>query len=174
MEWYLSLRDSPTYQAGLLGWVLRLGLRPNPNDRSSLIGEPNPKDRLERWENLQSLSTTPQSCVESMRYRIIPYPLRNQTFVDGIHPRWLTLWLAFTPNPPLGYRLALFQVAPSQVALSLHTPALNESTNDKASSLIRESNPKDRSDRWENLSSLNTIPHYCVERMWDRIKFPNL
>ena len=32
----------------------------------SIIGEPNPKHRSYRWENLSSLSTTPQSHVEPM------------------------------------------------------------------------------------------------------------
>ena len=26
VEWYLSLKSSPTYQVGLLGWALLLGL----------------------------------------------------------------------------------------------------------------------------------------------------
>ena len=52
---------------------------------SSPIGEPNLKDRSDRWENLSRLSITPQSCVEPMWDRIIPYPLRNRTSVDDIH-----------------------------------------------------------------------------------------
>ena len=76
----------------------------NPDDRaSSPIGEPNSKDRYDWWENLSSLNTT---CVEPMWDRIIPYPLRNRTAHD-IHSGWLTLWIAFTPNPPLGHRVAL-------------------------------------------------------------------
>ena len=131
---------------------------------SSLIEEPNPKDWPDRWENLSSLSITPHSCVEPLWDRIIPYPLRNRMSANGIHSRWLTLWLEFTLDPPLGHRVAFFQVALSQYVL-----ALNESTNDKALSSIKEPNPKDRSIRWENLSSLSTTPHFCVKPMWNRI-----
>ena len=37
---------------------------------SSPTGEPNPKDRPNRWENPSSLSTSPHSCVELMWDRI--------------------------------------------------------------------------------------------------------
>ena len=98
--------------------------------------------------------TTPHSCVEPMRNHIIPYPLRNRTSEDDIHSRWLILWIAFTLDQPLGHRVAIFQVALSQVALSRYVPTLNESTNDRVSSSIGEPNSKDQPDRWENLSSL--------------------
>ena len=74
----------------------------------SPMEELNPKDWPIRWENPSSLSTTPHSCVESMWDRIIPYPLRNRMSTDGIHFGWLTLWLAFTPSPPLVHRVTLF------------------------------------------------------------------
>ena len=101
---------------------------------------------------------------------IIPYPLRNSTFVDDIHYGWLTLWLAFTLGPPLVHWVALFQVAISQVALSRYVPTLNESTKNRYPSPIGEPNPKDRLDRCENLLSLSITPHSCVEPMWDRIR----
>ena len=136
-------------------------LNESTNDRyPSPMEEPNLKDRLIRWENLSSLSTTPHSCVEPMWDRIIPYPLRNQMSVDDIYSGWLTLWLAFTSNPSLRHQVAL-----SQVALSRYVPALNESTNDRYSSPMEEPNPKDQPIRWENPSSLSTTPHSCVEPM---------
>ena len=95
-----------------------------------------------------------QSCVEPMWDRIIPYSFRNRMSIDGIHSRWLTLWLAFTPNPPLGHWVAFFKVALSQVALFRYVSSLNESTNDRASSPIEEPNPKDWPYRWENLLSV--------------------
>ena len=92
---------------------------------------------------------------------IIPHLLRNWMSANDIHSRRLTLWLAFTPDSPLRHR----------VALSRYAPTLNENTNDRASSPIGESNPKDRPNRWENLSSLSTTPHSYVEPTWDRIRF---
>ena len=74
----------------------------------------------------------------------------------------LTLLIAFTSNPLLGY----------QVALSHYVPALNKSINDKYSSLIGESNPKDWPDRWDNVSNLSTLPQFHVKPMWDLINFP--
>ena len=107
--------------------------------------------------------------MEPMWDSIIPYPLRNRMSANGIHFGCLTLWLAFTSNPPLRHQVVHFQVAFSQVALSRYVQTLNKSTNDRASSPIREPNPKDWPDRCENLSSLSTTPHSFVEPMWDRI-----
>ena len=129
-------------------------LNESTNDRyPSPIGEPNLKDRCDRWKNLSSLSTTPYFHVESYHYP----PLEKL----DIHRR-LTFWIAFTPDPLFGHQVALFQVA-----LSYYAPVFNESTNDRYLSLIGESNPKDRLDRWENLSSLNTTTYFHVEPMWD-------
>ena len=97
------------------------------------------------------------------RCGIIPYPLRNRTSTDGIHFGRLTLWITFTPDPPLGHWVALFQVTHP-------CSPLNESTNDRALSPIRAPNSKDRPNKWENLSNLSTNPQSCVEPMWDHIR----
>ena len=86
--------------------------------------------------------------------------------VRGRHSLWVAHTLdSIHSRPTFGAQGALFQVAISLVTLSHYASALNESTNDRASSLIGESKPKDRFDRWENLSSLSTTPHSFVEPM---------
>ena len=57
------------------------------------------------------------------------YPPLKKSNIHGL----LSLWIAFTLDPFLGHHVVLS-----------HQATLNESINDKYSSLIRESNPKDQ------------------------------
>ena len=140
-------------------------LNENINDKYPCpIGESNLKYRYDRWENPSNLSTTRIDVGSYHSISLEKLDVREQH----------SLWVAHTQGSIHSEPTLVHRVTLSQVALSHYVSTLNESTNDRYPSFIGESNPKDRSNRWENPSCLSTTQTDVRSYHFIPLKKPNV